>query len=844
MNQVFFVQYQTNQPVQIRTHQLITSTGLWVQTLFNVADIIDAAALNTTRRLIGLPEDFGPLTLHAVIDGVEGPALQVDLILSDLSTGRKPKNALVIKSKSDMDVNDSHVSGVLPRKLKILATVQANETAMRIGSHAVVETQFANSDPMTPCPPMTAEGLWKWLHGSPTNSSEDIQDSKVVNQEEINEKYPIEFPLVGRDESLAHIASCFVRTYEHRTSKDRNKRPIPMCTGVPGLGKTRLMEECSTTVLDMTGIPGERMSVIVSFGNDGNAYSWLDRRLGIQCSFAWRVLHLIFKAHFTYEEWMREKSPPNRSELTLRLVLSTIDHHWRQKATGKLLVFVGVDGYQKLGQANLSLLLDSLCDLSCVSESSPVTLFCMLAGAYLNMTRIAQMSHPSTERTPIRFLTHAEAMKAIGPYISKHHPGFVVSEAFAQNVYYLGGVPRLLTQFSTKVIHINRENLFENQLREARMAVLCNLQYPQLSVSDILKLLAMSFTNAPVNNVLACPFRESLFPSARSLNWSQMVSNGMCLIQEDGRLIVPFHLVPQVLARQGSEGEGLDEFELALLASLKDLSTNVEIPLPHVPAWLSWESFGAHFYCVRINSFLVLGYKEVRVSDILRGTQLKSAIFATLVHIRVAKVFHANEHYGPDIPQTITHHSAGYIAADWTDGACLQVVLNGDGGPGVDIFFALKREDDTGYIVVLDQRKRLGSQINLSGLSAYMSKIPDKPKFMNNVEFVVGLMNIYSPIKVDPIPNSMFFASTSESPYFHGSLFDHPGCSIAIDVNSGLKSSIQQLFLGTQQKRNDIAESIIEHRKKGRIDSLEQLMSVVAQFGGELDTLALARIKF
>ncbi|TPX61992.1 hypothetical protein CcCBS67573_g08873 [Chytriomyces confervae] len=435
-------------------------------------------------------------------------------------------------------------------------------------------------------------------------------------------------------------------------------------------------------------------------------------------------------------------------------------------------------------------------------------------------------------------------MKAILPYVSKHHPGFVVRESFAQNVYYLGGVPRLLTQFSTRVIHINRENLFENQLREARMAVLCHLVYSQLSVSDILKLLAMSFTNTPVNNVLACPFRESLFPSARSLNWSQMVSKGMCLIHDDGRLIVPFHLVSQVLARQGSEGDGLDEFKLALLASLKDLSTYNEIPLPRVPAWLSWESFGAHFYCVRINSFLVLGHKEVLVSDILRGTQLKCAIFETWVHIRVATVFHANEHYGPDIPQTITRHGAGHIAADWTDGACLQVVLNGDGGPGVDIFFALKRKDDTGYIVVLDQRKRLGSQISLSGLSAYMSKIPDKPKFMNNVEFVVGLMNIYSPVNVDPIPNSLFFASTSKSPYFHESLCDHPGCTIAIDVNSSLRASIQQLFLGTRQKRNDIAESIIEHRKKGQIDSLEQLMSVVSQFGGELDTLALERIKF
>ncbi|TPX44665.1 hypothetical protein CcCBS67573_g10402 [Chytriomyces confervae] len=323
-----------------------------------------------------------------------------------------------------------------------------------------------------------------------------------------------------------------------------------------------------------------------------------------------------------------------------------------------------------------------------------------------------------------------------------------------------------------------------------------------------------------------------------------MVSNGMCLIHNDGTLIVPFHLVSHVLERQESGGDGLDEYELALLTSLKELSANGEIPLPNVPAWLSWESFGAHFYCVRINSFLALGHKELLVSDILRGTRFKSAVFQTRVHIRVAKVFRSNEQYGPDIPRTITQHGAGYNAVDWTEGQYLQVVLNGDGGPGVDIFFALKRKNDPGYIVVLDQRKRLGSQITQLGLSAYLSKIPGKPKFMDNVDLVVGLMSNYSKIEVDEIPNSMFVASTSESSKFHGSLFDHPGCTIAIDVNSGLQTSIQQLFLGVQQKRDRIAESIIEHRKKGRIESFEQLASIVSELGGELDPLAKGRTKF
>ncbi|KAJ3379978.1 hypothetical protein HDU80_002247, partial [Chytriomyces hyalinus] len=109
MNQVFWVQYQTNQPVKIETHYVGERERL--RPLSDVADVIGAATLGTTRRLIGLPKDFAPLTLHAAVDGVEGPALEPDLPLSTLSAGLTAKTALVIKSKSDMLVDSSRTSG-------------------------------------------------------------------------------------------------------------------------------------------------------------------------------------------------------------------------------------------------------------------------------------------------------------------------------------------------------------------------------------------------------------------------------------------------------------------------------------------------------------------------------------------------------------------------------------------------------------------------------------------------------------------------------------------------------------------------------------------------------------
>ncbi|KAJ3221127.1 hypothetical protein HDU78_000681, partial [Chytriomyces hyalinus] len=99
MNQVFWVQYQTIQPVKIKTHYVGEQERR--MPLEDVADVIGAFFPGVS------PVELGQYKLHAVVDGVEGPALKANLPLSTLSTGLTAETALIIKSKSDMDVNDS-----------------------------------------------------------------------------------------------------------------------------------------------------------------------------------------------------------------------------------------------------------------------------------------------------------------------------------------------------------------------------------------------------------------------------------------------------------------------------------------------------------------------------------------------------------------------------------------------------------------------------------------------------------------------------------------------------------------------------------------------------------------
>ncbi|KAJ2989165.1 hypothetical protein HDV02_005134, partial [Globomyces sp. JEL0801] len=67
-NKAFFIQYLTNKPVKVQTH--IDRR----RPLTDVADLIAACTPDPTRRLLGLPGDYGPITLH-LPEGVSRSAL-------------------------------------------------------------------------------------------------------------------------------------------------------------------------------------------------------------------------------------------------------------------------------------------------------------------------------------------------------------------------------------------------------------------------------------------------------------------------------------------------------------------------------------------------------------------------------------------------------------------------------------------------------------------------------------------------------------------------------------------------------------------------------------------------
>ena len=345
-----------------------------------------------------------------------------------------------------------------------------------------------------------------------------------------------------------------------------------------------------------------------------------------------------------------------------------------------------------------------------------------------------------------------------------------------------------------------------------------------------------------MQKVLDTPFPNSRL--AGKLNWSQLISNGACLLQENGCVTVPFHLVAQVLDMEIYPIDELNKYERALLSSLKDLSQNVEPSINNAPAWLTWESFGARFYSIRINSFLVLGQEEVSISSLVHGSKTFGNEFEVIVRLKIATVIQSTETFGPEMPQSITPKGS-YSSVDWIESDFVYIVLNGENGPGVDIFFILKRSDDQGYILMLDQRKRYSSDITKHAISSITSKIPGIPKCIGErVKTILGLMSIYSKIKIEAFLTSTFIVSSSESSTFHGSLFDHPGCSLMIDVNSATITALCQIFGGKVGKRKSLAYQTIDRRKIAKFVGIDDLNSFISQIDGTLDECSLGRVCF
>ena len=158
--------------------------------------------------------------------------------------------------------------------------------------------------------------------------------------------------LCGRDKALKQAAACMNIISKPIYDTDRISRKIPVCSGLSGLGKTRMLEEWER-IFDLADIPKTRLGVLVLY-HSGHMPHPVEREMSIEASFAWRLLHRCFIEGNGkgFSKWFSSSLPANGINLTLRLALEVIRQKYVNmemiKPNDTLNLFLGVDGYQTI----------------------------------------------------------------------------------------------------------------------------------------------------------------------------------------------------------------------------------------------------------------------------------------------------------------------------------------------------------------------------------------------------------------------------------------------------------------------------------------------------------------
>ena len=151
---------------------------------------------------------------------------------------------------------------------------------------------------------------------------------------------------------------------------------------------------------------------------------------------------------------------------------------------------------------------------------------------------------------------------------------------------------------------------------------------------------------------------------------------------------------------------------------------------------------------------------------------------------------------------------------NWIDDG--WVVINGENGKGVDLFFSLKKSDMSGSIIVTDQRKRVSGSLGALRVSDLIENARILPKNLGDISGVACLFSCFTSsfLKSNDIPQNSCLVSYTQAKSYHGSLWVHPAASPCIDINLAPESYLKMLFRGRDSGK--LCRNIVEERNNKR----------------------------
>lgn len=723
----------------------------------------------------------------------------------------------------------------------------------------------------------SADALLAWLKERMNDEAVLVSGANLLSPESM------EFTLEGRQQAMKTIEKCLRKLFESATKgkSDRRDYPFPVCSAMSGIGKTRLLDEWVKKINDDADIwrdihfpPTEqRLALVLSYGN-GHSVVSEERSMGVHAGFAWRLLYAIFlernsKLNFWQHFWT--SLPRNADELTLGDVFRVIQRVLGLNDEDKCALFVGIDEYQRIppnhvdGEDALENFLGSM--FNEMTKQNSVVMLPMFAGTdWSKMSSAASASSNayatavSTKRVPMPLLDTEAMRKAV------HGRGdgmkeLLLQDMFCRHLFFLGGVPRPCTEYADACLtwhdtnrdespHLAKEEyklIFDEKFGEFFDDVYSTVpnDFPSdetpkakkkrerekkgFTLRELIWLVAYSVNGETVAGE-DTPFARIEESKIKHLSFRRLRDGSVCILGDDRRLQLPYCFF-YYLSKVDKRSHRLPPAEDAFMDTLRFLGDFVDYNVfnPSNAPWQQWQLFGACFVALRINALCITSATNVStLKKLFNGAQTNMSNFT--VRLRPMRVVQMNEPLNDSLPASILFKD--YLRpVNWIKNGL--VVLNGDNGKGIDIFYTLEVEENPGnYVLIADQRKRVQGHLNIPEAINKARALLQNNKWPDVQQVVVALFSMFTLRNLDDLPPNSIAVTFDQHKIFHGVLHLHPAASVCVRVNVDNQAALEGLFCKSARAG---VQRIIQERSQGRlIGSFENLQSVL---GNDADNL-------
>ena len=543
--------------------------------------------------------------------------------------------------------------------------------------------------------------------------------------------------------------------------------------------------------------------------------------------------------------------PANAEEMTLELALQVIRTAAEKDEIVSdnevLSLFVGVDEYQKIPKGpnyneeaedqrterQKTYLWQLLGAFQGTSNGAALLhVYPVFAGTRFGILSIAGSSVADVRRVPLRFLSPPEMEDAVRSRL----PEKLKSTTFREALFKFGGIPRPCLEYAKGQSWSLPWDRIKSQW--------------DLESRELLQLLAFVLSGETVLPKNKC--------CVRNLSWAALADQGMCVLDDDGDRSRVSVTVPYCVFRLAAGiSTNVGDWSLAqecLVQNLKYLVQHVDDVLYASEPWQLWEKFGACFFAMKVNSFIMLGKTQLKFSELCRGAVCNGC--QHLVSLVPMEVHEICEEFSVGVGEEVTvkkqNREINWLKGDvQKDNRVRYCLINGTSGKGLDVFAALDLVVDSSaqsavdstkqspVLLYCDQRKVEAAPLGVKKATDLIKRATIKPKLPEASKCVCGLFSILTSFNgsEDDIPEDSFVLSYKQHREFYGrSLSYHPACRTYIDVNHDNKSTLALL-----KSIKDVG-AVLERRKRRKFESKDDFLSFCKGINASLDKNEESRI--